>query len=90
MLCVGVCQTKLPSLAFKAVTSPILFIKNTTSPFVTRDNFFFDLINGLSVSKFHNSLPSFTEKALITLSKSTATTLFFIIFALSFRLWCGN
>jgi hypothetical protein len=40
VLCVGVCQTKLPSLAFKAVTSPIVFIKNTTSPFVTRDNFF--------------------------------------------------
>ena len=81
VLCVGVCQTKLPSLAFKAVTSPILFIKNTTSPFVTRDNFFWDLINGLSVSKFQSSFPSFTEKARITLSKSTATTLFLIIFA---------
>ncbi len=33
MLCVGVCQTKLPSLAFKAVTSPILFIKNPQSKF---------------------------------------------------------
>ena len=44
------------------------------------ESFFCDLIKGFSVSKFQSSFPSLKEKALITLSKSTPTTLFFVTF----------
>ena len=75
MLCVGVCQNKLPLFIFKAVKSPMLLMKNTSSPLITNDSFFLDLIKGFSVSKFQSSKPSFVEKHLIVFSKSTIKNL---------------
>ena len=70
LLCVGVCQTKLPLFTSSAVTSPKLFIKKTISSFKIIESFFCDFIKELSVLKFHNSFPSFVDMALIILSKS--------------------
>ena len=80
MLWVGICQYRLPLFIFKAVKSPILLIKNTSSPLITNESFFLDLINGFSVLKFQSSEPSFVEKHLIVLSKSIIKNLFFKTF----------
>ena len=60
---------------FKAVISPILFIKKTSSPLIINESFFLDLIKGFSVSKFQISLPLLEEKHLIVLFKSTIKNL---------------
>ena len=75
LLWVGVCQYRAPLFIFKAVMSPMLLIKNTSSPLITNESFFFDLINGFSVAKFQSSEPSLVEKHLIVLSKSTIKNL---------------
>ena len=50
-------------------------MKNTSSPLITNDSFFLDLIKGFSVSKLQSSKPSFVEKHLIVFSKSTTKNL---------------
>ena len=50
-------------------------MKKTISSFKIIEFFFCDLINELSVLKFHNSLPSLVDMALITLSKSIVKNL---------------